>query len=131
MSKKKDDKKTTKEEEVKKEEQNVSSKKEEQDKSSKKEDAKEDPKKTSKKTPDKKEVKKDVPKKKKNIKTNLSLRTLVELVNNSNIHRKELLVLLDRKGYLGQFYDEEDKIENGLYVEPTISEVEFKKIIGE
>lgn len=122
MSKKEEEKKDTKEEEVKKDESK---------KTSKKEEVKEESKKASKKTPKKNEVKKEAPKKKEDIKLNRTLKTLVELVNDSELRRKDLLVLLDRKGYLSQFYEEEDKIDNGLYVKPTLSEVEFKKIIGE
>ncbi len=122
MSKKEEDKKTTKEEEVKKEDEV---------KKASKDEVKEKPKKASKSSPKKNEVKKNTIKAKKDVKINLPLKTLVELVNESEIHRKDIIILLDRKGYLSQFYEEEDKIDSGLYVKPTLTEVEFKKIIGE
>ena len=122
MSNKNDEKEPTKEEEVKEEESKTASKKEE---------VKEKPKRTSKTTPKKNVAKKQTSKKKNDVKISLPLKTLVELVNESELRRKDLIILLDRKGYLSQFYEEEDKIDNGLYVKPTLSEVEFKKIIGE
>lgn len=63
--------------------------------------------------------------------SNQELKTLLDFVNESNLRRKTLISLLSREGYLSQFYEEETKMKKGIYVEPTISEQEFKKIIGE
>lgn len=112
MSKKKEDKKTVDEtvEEVKTD--------------SKKDEVKEEPKKSSKKSSKKSKVKK-----KKEI--NVRPKPLIELVEESGIRRKDIIVRLAKNGYLGQFYEEEGKRLIGYPIEPTISEEEFKKIIGE
>lgn len=98
-----------------------------------KKDLKEKIKNPSKKTS--KQKKEDVKKEKKKIESedysNLPLKTLIDLVNESGIRRKEIIVLLADNGYLGQFYEEEDKRKIGYPVKPTITEKEFKKIIGE
>ena len=83
----------------------------------------------------KKEVKKEVKKEEVSIKkesdSNLPLRTLIDLVNESGIRRKEIIVILADNGYLGQFYEEEEKRRIGYPIKPTINENDFKKIIGE
>lgn len=126
MSKKKDKEEDTKQEEVKKEEDLEESTKTTKNKEESKKN------KSSKTTPKKTEVKKEVSKKKKDEnQSNSQLRTLIELVNESKIHRKEMLIILNNTDYLKKFYEEEDMMNKGLYVKPTISEIEFKKIIGE
>ena len=104
------------------------SKKVEEEKTVTEEEVKTKPKKAS-KTTKKKEVKKQSSKK--NVELELQVKSLVEFVNDSDISRKKLLILLDRKGYLSQFYEEEDMMKSGLYVKPTVTEDEFNKIIGE
>ena len=111
MSKKKEEK-SVEEEEVKKKEL--------------KEKIKKPSKKTSKQDDEVKEDKVEL-----EFNSNLPLKALIDLVTESNLRRKDIIVLLGKNGYLGQFYEEEDKRLNGLYVEPTITEQEFKKIIGE
>lgn len=81
-----------------------------------------DTKKVAKKTSKKTKVKK---------KSNLPLRTLIELVEESDIRRKDIIVRLARHNYLAQFYEEEEKRKIGYPIKPTINEDEFKKIIGE
>jgi len=99
------------------------SKKKEEEKLVKEEKPKEEKPKETKKPKIKKEEKKTLPKGK--------LETLIDLVEKSDIRRKHIIVLLAEKGYLGQFYDEENKRRKGSYIEPTITEQEFEKIIGE
>ena len=114
-----------KEEEKKIDEKEV---KEESEKDSKSND-KDNPKKSSKKTSKKKEdAKKES---KKVIEGNPQLRTLIDLVEESGINRKDIIVRLANSGYLKQFYDEEEKRAIGYPIEPTINEIKFKKIIGE
>ena len=112
----------------KKEEKSVE---EEVPKEDSKEELKDKIKKPSKKetSKSKKEVKKKVDKSE--IDENLPLRTLIELVKESGIRRKDIIVRLANNGYLGQFYEEEEKKRIGYPIKPTISEQEFKKIIGE
>lgn len=59
------------------------------------------------------------------------LKTLLELVENSNKSNTLIIMELSRNGYLTQFYTEEKRVLNGLEVEPTMTESEFKKIIGD
>ena len=105
------------------------SKKNEETKSVK-EEVKED-KNTSKKTSKKEEKKSSKKGVKKEVIPHEKLETLVDLVYKSNKNRKELIVLLANNDYLGQFYTEEDMRRNGLYVKPSLTESEFKKIIGD
>lgn len=91
--------------------------------SEKKEGEVEESKKSSKKKKDKQDESK--------VKKNLPLRTLIDLVDESQLRRKEIIVKLADNGYLNQFYEEEDKRRIGYPIEPTINENEFKKIIGE
>lgn len=58
------------------------------------------------------------------------LKTLIELVNESNIPRQLMIILLDENNYLNQFYEEERKLERKEIIKPSISIVEFNKIIG-
>ena len=58
-------------------------------------------------------------------------KTLLELVKSSNKSDTLIIMELSRNGYLTQFYTEEKRVLNGLEVEPTITESEFKKIIGD
>ena len=82
------------------------------------EEKKENKKSTSKKNKDKKETE-DI----------VVLKTLYELIISSPINTLQIISKLDND-YLTQFYDEEDKFYKDEYVEPTLSEEEFKKIIG-
>ena len=58
-------------------------------------------------------------------------RTLLELVKSSKKSDTLIIMELSRNGYLTQFYTEEKRVLNGLEVEPTMTESEFKKIIGD
>ena len=58
-------------------------------------------------------------------------KTLLELVKSSKKSDTLIIMELSRNGYLTQFYTEEKRVLNGLEVEPTITESEFKKIIGD
>ena len=79
---------------------------------------------------DEKEVKEDV-KTSKNTGGKEPLKTLVELVENSDKSKTLIMMELSRKNYLSQFYSEEKKVLEGFIVEPTMTETEFKKIIGD
>ena len=57
-------------------------------------------------------------------------KTLIELVNETNINRLYLINYLGDNDLLAQFYEEERKLEMKEYIEPSITEDEFKKIIG-
>lgn len=70
------------------------------------------------------------PSSKKTNKPKEELKTLIELANNSDIDRFTLIIRLNKNGYLNQFYDEELKFTDGIYIKPSITESEFKKIIG-
>jgi len=59
------------------------------------------------------------------------LKTLVELVENSNISLTLIIMELSRTGYLTQFYEEKEKLMNGLKIEPSMSEKDFEKIMKE
>ena len=58
-------------------------------------------------------------------------KTLLELVKSSKKSDTLIIMELSRNGYLTQFYTEEKRVLNGLEVEPTMTESEFKKIIGD
>ena len=75
--------------------------------------------------------KKKTPKKKKEEpKPTGEKKTLIELVKTSNIPRQLMIILLDENNYLNQFYEEERKLEKEETIKPTITEMEFNKIIG-
>jgi len=59
-----------------------------------------------------------------------NLKTLIELVNESSIPRQLMIILLDEHDYLNQFYEEERKFEKQEIIKPSISLIEFNKIIG-
>ena len=78
------------------------------------------------------EVPEETPKKTSpNGKSKEEKKTLLELVKSSNKSDTLIIMELSRNGYLTQFYTEEKRVLNGLEVEPTITESEFKKIIGD
>ena len=56
--------------------------------------------------------------------------TLVELVSKSDIHYPSLVMDLHRAGLLQQ-YEEEVEAQGRIDIEPTITEAEFNKIIGD
>lgn len=56
--------------------------------------------------------------------------TLVELVRKSEISYPSIVMDLHRAGLLQQF-EEELEAEGRLDIEPTMTEAEFKKIIGD
>lgn len=56
--------------------------------------------------------------------------TLVELVRKSGISYPSIVMDLHRAGLLQQF-EEELEAEGRLDIEPTMTEAEFKKIIGD
>ena len=115
---------------MKKEEESIEEKEDKNEDS--KNELKDEVKKPSRKTSrTKKEVKKEEVSTKKESDSHLPLRTLIDLVNESGIRRKEIIVILADNGYLGQFYEEEEKRRIGYPIKPTINENDFKKIIGE
>lgn len=63
-------------------------------------------------------------------KTTKELKTLISLVNECELGRPLIILRLSINDYLNQFYDEEEKLKNNEYIEPSITEDEFKKIIG-
>lgn len=73
------------------------------------------------------EVVKETPK----TKNEGELKTLLELVENSTVSKFKIGINLSRKGYLKQYHEEERKRDAGFPVEPSMTENEFKKIIGE
>lgn len=56
---------------------------------------------------------------------------LVDLVEASNVRLTSIIMDLSREGLLNQYYDELDKKRKGIPIIPTLSEAEFKKIIGD
>lgn len=76
----------------------------------------------------KKEPKTNPTKKTKNPSSN-RLKTLVELVQESELDRFSTILSLSKTGYLTQFYEEEDKQREGIVIAPTLTEKEFEKII--
>ncbi len=72
----------------------------------------------------------EVKQKNKNKNKNEELKTLFELVETSDLDKLTLILCLSRTGYLNQFYDEEDKYKENKYVEPSLTDDDFKKIIG-
>ena len=56
---------------------------------------------------------------------------LVDLVEASNVRLTSIIMDLSREGLLNQYYDELDKKRKGILIIPTLSEAEFKKIIGD
>ena len=69
-------------------------------------------------------------KKKQSKESKKELKTLYELVNDSEIDMTHIVIKLSMNGYLKQYEEEKEKIKQRNYVEPTITESEFKKIIG-
>lgn len=58
------------------------------------------------------------------------LKTLISLVEECELGRPLIIFRLSINDYLNQFYDEEEKLKNNEFIEPSITEDEFKKIIG-
>lgn len=56
---------------------------------------------------------------------------LVDLVEASNVRLTSIIMDLSREGLLNQYYDELDKKRKGIPIIPTLTEAEFKKIIGD
>ena len=56
---------------------------------------------------------------------------LVDLVEASNVRLTSIIMYLSREGLLNQYYDELDKKRKGIPIIPTLTEAEFKKIIGD
>ena len=54
--------------------------------------------------------------------------TLVELVNNSDLHYPLIIMNLSRAGLLEQ-YENEKEAYGRLDIEPTLTEAEFKKLM--
>lgn len=77
--------------------------------------------------PEKETPKKETPKRK----SKEELKTLLELVKNSDKSDTLIIMELSRNGYLTQYYTEEKRVLNGLEIEPSMTESEFKKIIGD
>ena len=67
-------------------------------------------------------------KKKKEEKSSKEKFTLVELVNNSDIHYPLIIMNLSRAGLLQQ-YEEEKNVLGRLNIEPTITKEEFDKLM--
>lgn len=86
----------------------------------------------SKKETKKEEVVEDTSKKvTKNNKSNGELKTLIELVDNSKVGKFIIGVKLSKSGYLKQYHEEEKLRKGGFPIEPSMTEEEFNKIIGE
>lgn len=61
-------------------------------------------------------------------KRNNNKKTLKELVEESNIHYPKIILMLSANNLLKQY---EYELHTNEYVKPTMTESEFKKIIGE
>ena len=72
-----------------------------------------------------KTTKKDAPTKKEDKKT------LIELVEESNAGFISIIMDLSQNGLLDQYRDELTQKEKGIAIIPSITEAEFKKIIGD
>ena len=59
------------------------------------------------------------------------LKTLLELVENSTVSKFKIGINLSKKGYLKQYYEEERRHKAGFPIEPSMTELEFKRIIGD
>ena len=59
------------------------------------------------------------------------LKTLTELCDLLVIDRFDLILKLSETGYLNQYYKEEKMLTDGLVIEPSVSESEFKKLFKE
>lgn len=56
---------------------------------------------------------------------------LSDLVEASNVQLTSIIMDLSKAGLLNQYYEELDKKRKGITLIPTITEAEFKKIIGD
>lgn len=58
-------------------------------------------------------------------------KTLIDLVAESEVGLMSIIMDLSQNGLLNQYRDELTQKENGIPIIPSITEAEFKKIIGE
>ena len=77
------------------------------------------------------EVVEDTSKKVTKNKSKGDLKTLIELVDNSKVGKFIIGVKLSKSGYLKQYHEEEKLRKGGFPIEPSMTEEEFNKIIGE
>ena len=77
------------------------------------------------------EVVEDTSKKVTKNKSKGDLKTLIELVDNSKVGKFIIGVKLSKSGYLKQYHEEEKLMKGGFPIEPSMTEEEFNKIIGE
>ena len=59
------------------------------------------------------------------------LKVLYDLVEASGIEFLSIIMDLSKNGLVDQYYTEEKLREKGIPITPTITEAEFKKIIGD
>lgn len=59
------------------------------------------------------------------------LKVLYDLVKASDVGFLSIIMDLSKNGLLNQYYTEEKQREKGIPLIPTITEAEFKKIIGD
>ena len=72
-----------------------------------------------------KTTKKDSPTKKE------TKKTLIELVEEANVSFMSIIMDLSQNGLLQQYRDELTQKEKGITIIPSMTEAEFKKIIGD
>ena len=76
-------------------------------------------------------IEKNTKKTKKNSKKDEEKKTLVELVESSNVKFTSIVMDLAEHDLLNQYREELEAQEKGITIIPSINEAEFKKIIGE
>lgn len=62
---------------------------------------------------------------------NTDKKILVDLVEASDVRLTSIIMDLSKNGLIDQYYDEVGKKRKGIPIVPSISEAEFKKIIGD
>lgn len=58
-------------------------------------------------------------------------KTLIELVEESEVSLMSIIMDLSQNGLLNQYREEQIQKEQGIPIIPSITEAEFKKIIGD
>lgn len=76
-------------------------------------------------------IEKNTKKTKKTSKKDEEKKTLVELVESSNVKFTSIVMDLAEHDLLNQYREELEAQEKGITIIPSINEAEFKKIIGE
>ena len=76
-------------------------------------------------------IEKNTKKTKKTSKKDEEKKTLVELVESSNVKFTSIVMDLTEHDLLNQYREELEAQEKGITIIPSITEAEFKKIIGE